>query len=522
MKPVYRSLMLIGLALTLATALRAQQRPEPPIQIIISEGQVRFAARQPEWQVHLAVQNQRGETIYDSGFNHPGALSWSLADDEEKPLSGGLYRYVLTLRDNGGITVHAHKGSFILEQSADRLWITTLDETAIGTDIVGGELTVTSEGGHTIASARTVEAKTIAQTVSGTDIVAGKGSQPVSEVSGKQLENQEQTSLLGTENRVAKFDVGGVNLIDSAITETGGNVGIGTTSPNAKLSVSANNVAPPSAPGVIGYFANANESNTFLTGDSYGNGNVHSDFLFRRARGTMAAPLAVQADDIVGQIQMRGYGATGFATTSRAGIRLTAAENWSDTAQGAYLAFMTNPIGSASINVERMRLTDAGNLGIGILNPTSRLHVVGDTNLVGNLTFSGTLNGNGANLTNLTGANVTGTVANATNATNATGAVNFSGTLAGDVTGTQSVTAIANNAVTTPKLADGSVTNLKIVDVAGSKITGSVPVASIPAGSGNYIQNQNAGAQASANFNISGNGTAGGTLSGNLVNATTQ
>src|SRR2546425_8316947 len=40
-------------------------------------------------------------------------------------------------------------------------------------------------------------------------------------------------------------------------------------------------------------------------------------------------------------------------------------------------------------------------------------------------------------------------------------------------------------------------------------------------GSSNYIQN-NASQQASSNFNISGNGTAGGTLSSNIVNATTQ
>ena len=41
------------------------------------------------------------------------------------------------------------------------------------------------------------------------------------------------------------------------------------------------------------------------------------------------------------------------------------------------------------------------------------------------------------------------------------------------------------------------------------------------AGSPNYIQNQNAEAQA-AGFNISGNASAGGTLSGNIVNASTQ
>lgn len=42
------------------------------------------------------------------------------------------------------------------------------------------------------------------------------------------------------------------------------------------------------------------------------------------------------------------------------------------------------------------------------------------------------------------------------------------------------------------------------------------------AGSSNYIQNQNAGPQSSSSFNISGNGTAAGTLSGGTVNAANQ
>lgn len=49
----------------------------------------------------------------------------------------------------------------------------------------------------------------------------------------------------------------------------------------------------------------------------------------------------------------------------------------------------------------------------------------------------------------------------------------------------------------------------------------SVPASGVPAGSGNYIQNSTV-PQASSNFNISGNGAAAGTLSGNVVNATTQ
>src|SRR5438034_4086065 len=67
----------------------------------------------------------------------------------------------------------------------------------------------------------------------------------------------------------------------------------------------------------------------------------------------------------------------------------------------------------------------------------------------------------------------------------------------------------------------GCVTSNQIQSVSGSTITGNVPVASIPAGSANYVQNTTA-PQATANFNISGNGTAGGTLSGNIVSAATQ
>jgi hypothetical protein len=57
--------------------------------------------------------------------------------------------------------------------------------------------------------------------------------------------------------------------------------------------------------------------------------------------------------------------------------------------------------------------------------------------------------------------------------------------------------------------------------IAGGQINGTIPVASVPAGSSNYIQNTTS-QQPSSNFNISGDGTAGGALSSNVVNATTQ
>src|SRR5262249_52146438 len=59
------------------------------------------------------------------------------------------------------------------------------------------------------------------------------------------------------------------------------------------------------------------------------------------------------------------------------------------------------------------------------------------------------------------------------------------------------------------------ITSNQIASVNGSSITGPIPVASLPAGSGNYIQNATA-QQASSNFNISGTGKA------DIVDATTQ
>lgn len=64
-----------------------------------------------------------------------------------------------------------------------------------------------------------------------------------------------------------------------------------------------------------------------------------------------------------------------------------------------------------------------------------------------------------AKISSVAGSKVTGAVATATNATTA---INFTGPLAGEVTGTQSATTIANSAVTTSKIADSAISAPKI------------------------------------------------------------
>jgi hypothetical protein len=65
------------------------------------------------------------------------------------------------------------------------------------------------------------------------------------------------------------------------------------------------------------------------------------------------------------------------------------------------------------------------------------------------------------------------------------------------------------------------VTSSQIGSVSGSVVTGTIPVASVPPGSGSYIQNS-ALPQSSSTFNISGNGTVGGLLSAAVVNTSSQ
>src|SRR6185436_19310916 len=64
-------------------------------------------------------------------------------------------------------------------------------------------------------------------------------------------------------------------------------------------------------------------------------------------------------------------------------------------------------------------------------------------------------------------------------------------------------------------------TNVVTVQVPGNLNVSGAFTGSIPAGSANYIQNGTT-QQGAANFSISGDGTAGGVLSANNVNATTH
>jgi hypothetical protein len=164
-----------------------------------------------------------------------------------------------------------------------------------------------------------------------------------------------------------------------------GNVAIGTlynaAAATCRLSVSANGNALPVLTGgpaadTVLRMAGADGQGSRLINEGYSN-SIGPAITYRRARNTAAAPSAIQAGDSLGQFSFFGYGATAFSVGGRVIISGTAAENWTDSAQGSYVAFYTTAIGTAVV-AERLRLDDSGNLLIGTTIGSDKLTVSGN------------------------------------------------------------------------------------------------------------------------------------------------
>jgi hypothetical protein len=151
----------------------------------------------------------------------------------------------------------------------------------------------------------------------------------------------------------------GANLpLNRMSIKSNGTIGIGTQSPNAGLEVS-------NADNSLG--AGTIFNTTYASGGT-------SLFVGRRARGTGAAPTAVQINDGLAAFVGRGRGATGFGGPFGTGMYVSAAENWTDTAQGASLNFNTTPVGATG-DVTRMSIDSFGRVGIGTAGPAVNLEV---------------------------------------------------------------------------------------------------------------------------------------------------
>ena len=221
---------------------------------------------------------------------------------------------------------------------------------------------------------------------------------------------------LGVENRDIIFQTDNTTAFNGTermrIT-TDGNVGINTASPAAKLEISGfstgaglklnygnssgtieavNFIANGGANGVIGMqMVSAGVGDLWLGGSGgrtltlYRDGNV--------GIGTTSPGQKLHVEDANPRILVKAS-STGFAINylqNDGGTLQTFIDNsagsgfgFGNYVRGIYSTGAYDFI-TATNATERMRITSAGNVGIGITNPSSKLHVVGDTVLNGNL-----------------------------------------------------------------------------------------------------------------------------------------
>ena len=147
--------------------------------------------------------------------------------------------------------------------------------------------------------------------------------------------------------------LGSINGVNGSTVST--NVGIGTTSPSAKLEVSDNTSAS-------------------LFSTTFGGSN---GFIGRLARGTSSSPSATLAGDTLSFFGGRGFSTSiGFLNASSAAIIIKATEDFIGAANGASMIFETSRTGDAAIERgERMRIDQNGNVGIGTDAPAVKLDV---------------------------------------------------------------------------------------------------------------------------------------------------
>lgn len=187
--------------------------------------------------------------------------------------------------------------------------------------------------------------------------------------------NATNLSFLGTTtNHPVRLGTNGVERIRVA---TNGNIGIANTSPAGRLTVQGSGGVPNNkwvsagTPIFSGLGENLVGNADFILSMGSNTPLARGVFFGRRARGTLAAPAAVQADDYLTSLLSSGYDGSNFL--SPAGVDFFVDGNVSPGIVPARISFSTGYSGAS--REERLTIKHNGYVGVGTTNPMSQFHV---------------------------------------------------------------------------------------------------------------------------------------------------
>jgi hypothetical protein len=378
---------------------------------------VRFASPGASRRIRLEVYTQAGERLFDSDFRAGNIIDW-----EAQGLSDGSYLCVVTVEDlagkasrrlsavgvsQGRASVRGDDDEKLRAEFAQALSAAgrSSDDAAAARQKKGQALTVTAHDGQDgqVTSTRGSltfrtgdvlsggEREQMRVTPDGRVGVGTANPQATLDVAGtiraqggivfadgSVLNSANVKSIgiapalaggtsavtlagTGTQNRITKWTDSAGTLGDSAIAETaGGNIGIGTPTPDAKLVVQG---AVPSQNGFMSVIRTTGSINGYgLVLDAAGTGNNNFGF--------------------------------SVAGVQKGGFSWDNSRNFIGFFNGAYSSMdfslrvngdgsLTYHDGAKSSNSELFRITPAGSVGVGTAAPTQRLDVVGNIKLTG-------------------------------------------------------------------------------------------------------------------------------------------